>query len=36
MLSFVLCIVSLYITYVLFSKRRTYRLWYREEHVRAA
>lgn len=32
MLSFVLCIVSLYITYVLFSKRRTYRLWYREEH----
>ena len=34
MISLALVIVAVYNAYVLFSKRRTYWLWYRDEHVR--
>ena len=34
MMSLALCAVALYNAYVLFSKHRTYRLWYRDAQVR--
>lgn len=35
LLSVVLLLVAVYNTYLLFGKRRTYRLWYRDESVRS-